>query len=1069
MNNSTDMTTSTKSISTLVRKLRSQLGVLVLFTTATMSMGLASSLVHVTAASAVNPPLIWSTPQRIDNATDESGGAGSLSCVSSSFCISVGGNAILRWNGSTWTAPLVIDNGQHLTSVSCVSTSFCAAVDGIGNATMWNGTIWSYPKLIDPNIVFSSRLESVSCASATFCVAVDTTADVITWNGNTWQLSQPFGSGGSTIGTEVSCPEISFCMWVIGGDFVYWNGTSWSSGKSIPNFGFVSSLSCISSTFCMVVDTTGRVALGGESGFAYGGIPQPVPISFVSCASTNYCLLVGNGAGGGGWEVWNGSTLTNGTVSHGYASVSCAPSGFCMVMGAGYIDGTDLPGIGGAPNPIQGPWLSSTSCVSVIFCQAVDYQGNVLTWNGSTWSSPQLIDSNGSLTSVSCVSATFCMAVDEMGDAFFYNVSSWSGFYNVDPNQNLDSVSCVITSFCIATDGSGHYLTWNGTSWSAPQNFDSSNYVTSVSCTSPAFCMAVDGSGYYLTWNGSSWSVPQSIFLATYFLSSVSCALSNSYGTQCVAVDQLGDASDFNGSTWTTIGSSNQVMSSVSCIYPPSSTLFCMAVDSYGTFMMAPLPLPSVTSVTPPEGPLTGGTQVIITGANFYSPTSFNGSTGSTSVTFGGIAATNVVVNSTTSISATVPAGVSAGTVGVVVTTPAGSNYQQAGSFTYPVPPTKYFPLTPSRIVDTRLSSGYFGAGQTLGPMSTFNLPVSGNYGIPKDATAVALNVTATNTTSSGYLVVYPDAANLPGSSNLNWLKGQTEANLVEVNIGSDGKVDFYNRFGNTDLVVDLEGYYEPSIVISGLYRAISPTRVCDTRYAGNQCYRAVLNPISEYLTPQIAGTNDAVPIDAEAVVINLTATDTTNASYLTVTPDYSTQSNTSSLNWSGANETVSNRVIVKLSSSGSILLSNFAGSTDVIVDVVGYFTGSTSISSGSSFTGVTPVRIADTRAGSGLNDQNSTLAPGASVTVYVAGLNGVPTGATAAVINVTATNTTAPGYLSVTPTGGTTTSDVNWMGPNLSVANVDIATLSSTGSITITNGSNGSVDIVLDLFGYMS
>jgi IPT/TIG domain len=76
------------------------------------------------------------------------------------------------------------------------------------------------------------------------------------------------------------------------------------------------------------------------------------------------------------------------------------------------------------------------------------------------------------------------------------------------------------------------------------------------------------------------------------------------------------------------------------------------------TFTAASSSAPTVTGVSPNSGPAKGGTQVTITGTNFAS--------GAT-VTFGGTAATNVVVASSTSITATAPAH-AAGAVTVTVT-----------------------------------------------------------------------------------------------------------------------------------------------------------------------------------------------------------------------------------------------------------------------------------------------------------------------------------------------------------------------------------------------------------------
>jgi glucose/arabinose dehydrogenase len=95
------------------------------------------------------------------------------------------------------------------------------------------------------------------------------------------------------------------------------------------------------------------------------------------------------------------------------------------------------------------------------------------------------------------------------------------------------------------------------------------------------------------------------------------------------------------------------------------------------TFVVA-APAPTVTNITPVFGPTTGGTIVLITGTNFVA---------GAAVHFGTTAATNVIVNSSTQITATSPVGT--GVVDVRVTTSGGqSAIAPAGQFTYRNPPT---------------------------------------------------------------------------------------------------------------------------------------------------------------------------------------------------------------------------------------------------------------------------------------------------------------------------------------------------------------------------------------------
>ena len=124
----------------------------------------------------------------------------------------------------------------------------------------------------------------------------------------------------------------------------------------------------------------------------------------------------------------------------------------------------------------------------------------------------------------------------------------------------------------------------------------------------------------------------------------------------------------------------------------------------------------------------------------------------------------------------------------------------------------------------------------------------------------------------------------------------------------------------------------------------------------------------------QVAGIA-GVPSDAKALAINLTGTNTATASCASVSPSGTTA--TSSLNWTGQGKTVCNKVIATLSSPGSLEITKVFGSADVIMDVSEYFTGSSSLTGRTSFEGMTPVRILDTRPGSGNADEGMNLLQG--------------------------------------------------------------------------------------------
>ena len=119
----------------------------------------------------------------------------------------------------------------------------------------------------------------------------------------------------------------------------------------------------------------------------------------------------------------------------------------------------------------------------------------------------------------------------------------------------------------------------------------------------------------------------------------------------------------------------------------------------------------------------------------------------------------------------------------------------------------------PQRIVDTRPGSGLGYAGQTLGPGGVLTVQVAGFGGVPSmtsssPPSAVVLNVTVTDASQPSYLTVWPSNVGQPGTSDVNFVPGESQPNFVVVGLSPTGQVSFYNQLGNADIVVDVEGWY---------------------------------------------------------------------------------------------------------------------------------------------------------------------------------------------------------------------------------------------------------------------
>jgi hypothetical protein len=315
---------------------------------------------------------------------------------------------------------------------------------------------------------------------------------------------------------------------------------------------------------------------------------------------------------------WSSGTLIDASGG-GLLSVSCPTASFCVAVD---VDGYAFTYNGSSwssAEPIDtGHAYLEVSCPTASFCVVVDEAGYALTYNSGSWSTAEAIDVGHDLTSVSCPTASFCATVGNDGGSFVtYNGSSWSTPASPDVFYSLESVSCPTASFCVAVDNDGNALTYNSGTWSSPDSIDT-HWFSSVSCPTASFCVAVDEYGNAFTYNSGSWSKADDID-GTYELDSVSCPTASS----CVAVDNNGNAFTYNGSSWSSPDSidAGNHLSSVSC--PTAS--FCAAVDLTGkvfTYWSLTTSTTTITSVTP--SPVVG--QPVSVGVQVSGPSTTSGS-----------------------------------------------------------------------------------------------------------------------------------------------------------------------------------------------------------------------------------------------------------------------------------------------------------------------------------------------------------------------------------------------------------------------------------------------------------
>ncbi len=357
-------------------------------TTATpTSTSLAPSATPTSAPVPLQSTPGWSAPL---TSLPPGGGFTSLSCISDTFCVAVGGGTgvdsaspttgagvTVSWDGAAWSEPSVyfpvppggVVAAPVLPVISCTAGPSCAIVDGSGHISTGDGTNWSAPvplvaapvpapNPVDPGPGHAgSRAAAISCPNSTVCAVTDNTGQVVAERNGSWLTPQTFGD--PTRATSlyqsgrvgIACLGNSFCTAVVGASVLDWDGTTWSE-ESTP----------------------------------WTAAPVAGPTD-VACPTTHLCAIVE------GPSLW---------VHNGAAGWS----------GVGAID--------------PGGVLDAISCPAASFCLAADTAGKVLAWNGSSWSAPRqvippAVQYTGTGTSLSCPTAQFCMLMNGDGDYATYS------------------------------------------------------------------------------------------------------------------------------------------------------------------------------------------------------------------------------------------------------------------------------------------------------------------------------------------------------------------------------------------------------------------------------------------------------------------------------------------------------------------------------------------------------------------------------------------------------------------------------------------------------------------------
>jgi hypothetical protein len=239
-----------------------------------------------------------------------------------------------------------------------------------------------------------------------------------------------------------------------------------------------------------------------------------------------------------------------------------------------------------------------------------------------------------------------------------------------------------------------------------------------------------------------------------------------------------------------------------------------------------------------------------------------------------------------------------------------------AGVFTRSGPGDAYLPVPQARVHGpTSLRSG-----------ADKDVVVAGRGGIPADADAVLVNVEVSAPSKAGYLRVTPGGSN-SATAVQEFSAGQTISTLVAVKLGPGGTIRLHLSAGSATVFVDVAGAFV-SNRSADAYRPVPQARVSGPLALTAGQDRDVV----------IAGKG-GIPVNADAVLVNVEVSAPSRAGYLRVTPGGSTSS--TAVQEFAVGQTISALVPVKLGPGGTIRLHLSAGTATVFVDVAGAFVSS--------------------------------------------------------------------------------------------------------------------------------
>lgn len=359
-------------------------------------------------------------------------------------------------------------------------------------------------------------------------------------------------------------------------------------------------------------------------------------------------------------------------------------------------------------------------------------------------------------------------------------------------------------------------------------------------------------------------------------------------------------------------------------------------------------PIPTITNINPNVGPQAGGQSVTLTGTNFVS--------GAT-VTFGGNAATNIVVVSSTQITCTTPAH-APGAADVVVTT-SGGIVTSTGGYTYFNAPT-LTNVSPSRGLDVggdsvTLSGTNFlsAATVTFGGLSALSIVVVNAGQItcttPAHSAAMVDVVVTTpggsSTLTNGFTyqsaptitTINPNAGPSAGGQNVT-ITGTNFLNGATVTFGGTGAANI-NVAGSTQIICTTPAH------LAGTADVVVTTSAASVTSAGGYTY---------YDPPTLTGVSPGSGPAGGGLSVTLTGTNFVSGANITFDGLQATNIN-----------------VVSTTQIACLTPAHAVGSVDVVVTTPG---GTVTLAGGFTYNNSPTIKTIVPDAGPAAGGQNVTL-----------------------------------------------------------------------------------------------